>query len=241
MAIQVKERTVTTKSAPRQRFNRPFGLGYAELIALVAVTLFCVSTLIYYLTSISPLRSDLSGLKTQLDGLKKTEDDLIARSKQKPEQQVDMGKAALASLEDFKSSRLKPLTIGRIALINDINALAKKHNVQLSSGIDMNMDRGEPQADTDQKGAKVKRTDKLLSVFPNLRLRFTVAGDYGKLRAFISELETNKQFITIDSLSLLAIRDTQGGEGRGRRRAATLSGIGLSIEMTAFFYPQYGK
>lgn len=241
MAIQVKERTVSAKPTPRRQSARPFGLSYAELIALVVVTLFGVSTLIYYLTTISPLRSDLSGLKTQLDGLKKTEADMIARSKQKPEQQIDMGKAALASLEDFKSSRLKPLTVGRIALINDINALAKKHNVQLSSGIDMNLDRGESQTETDQKGGKVKRSEKLLSVFPNLKLRFTVAGDYGKLRAFISELETNKQFTTIDSLSLIAIRDTQGGEGRNRRRAATLSGIGLSIEMTAFFYPQYEK
>jgi len=37
---------------------------------------------------------------------------------------------------------LRPLASGRIALINEINALAKKHNVQLTSGIDMPVEKG---------------------------------------------------------------------------------------------------
>jgi hypothetical protein len=241
MAIQVKERTVTALPATRFKSAKPFGLSYAELISAVVVTMFCVLTLIYYMTTVSPLRSEVGGLQKQLDDLKKVEADMIAKSQAKPETQIDLGKAALSSLEDFKSSRLKPISVGRIALINDINALAKKHAVQLSSGLDMNMDRGEVQTEEDRRGGKAKKPDKLVAVFPNLRLRFTVAGEYAKLRGFINELESNKQFITIDSLNLIAIRDNQGGEGRGRRRVATLSGIGLSIEMTAYFYPQNGK
>jgi hypothetical protein len=241
MAIQVRERTVTTQPAALKRSAKPFGLSYAELIAAILVTIFCVSTMVYYMTTVRTLQSDLNGLQNQLEGLKKTDIEMLAKSQQKPEQPVDLGKAALASLEDFKSSSLKSLSVGRIALINDINALAKKHAVQLTSGIDMNMDRADVQTDPDKKGSKVQKADKLLSVFPNLKMRFTVAGEYPKLRSFISELETNKQFITIDSLSLIAIRDTQGGEGRNRRRVATISGIGLSVEMTAYFYPQNGK
>lgn len=240
MAIQVKERTVTALPASRFKSAKPFGLGYAELIAAVVVTMFCVMTLIYYMTTVSPLRSEVGGLQKQLDDLKKIEADMTAKSQVKPETQIDLGRAALSSLEDFKSSRLKPLSVGRIALINDINALAKKHAVQLSSGIDMNMDRAELQSE-DGRGGKAKTPGKLVGVFPNLKLRFTVAGEYAKLRGFINELESNKQFITIDSLNLIAIRDNQGGEGRSRRRVATLSGIGLSIEMTAYFYPQNGK
>jgi hypothetical protein len=235
MSTQVKEQTINAKRLSATP-SKPFGLSYAELISAAVVVLFMVFVVTYYFTTLGPAQSEVNELQKQLDGLKKTETELIAAAQKPPETQVDMGKAALESLEGFKSSRLKPLATGRIALINDINALAKKHSVQLTSGIDMNLDTPDEKIEDDKKAADKKRSIQLSGVFPNLKTRFTVAGDYMKLRAFISELEANKQFMTIDSLNLTAIREA-GGE-RTRRRSAGPSGIGLSIELTAFFYPQ---
>lgn len=234
MVTQVKEQTVRA-----QKFSsvsaKPFGLSYPELISAAVVLLFMVFVLVYYFQTLGPSQSEAKDLQKQLEGLKKTEAELTANLQKPFEQPIDMGRAALDSLEDFKSSRLKPLKVGRITLINDINALAKKHSVQLTSGIDMSLENKDAKVEDDKKGAKKKGGEDLLSVFPNLKTRFTVAGEYAKLRAFISELEANKQFITIDSLNLAAIRE--GGGERSRKRNV-VSGIGLSIDLTAFFYPQ---
>jgi hypothetical protein len=234
MSTQVKEKTFNTQRLPATS-SKPFGLSYPELISAAVVLLFTVFVLTYYFTTLGPAQSQVNDLQKQLDGLKKTETELTTHMQKPVESQMDMGKAALESLEGFKSSRLKSLTAGRIALINDINALAKKHSVQLTSGIDMNLDTPDEKIDDDKKSAERKKSVQLLGVFPNVKTRFTVAGDYAKLRAFISELESNKQFMTIDSLNLAAIRE--GGGERSRRRNGP-TGIGLSIELTAFFYPQ---
>jgi hypothetical protein len=233
MITQVKEPVLKAQRLSATS-SKPFGLSYPELISAAVVLLFMVFVATYYFTTLGPAQSEVNGLEKQLDGLKKTEAELIAASQKPVEQPVDMGKAALESLEEFKSSRLKALTAGRIALINDINALAKKHSVQLTSGINMNLDNPDEKIEDDKTGGGKKRSTQLLGAFPNLKTRFTVAGDYAKLRAFISDLESNKQFMTVDSLNLTAIRE---GSERSRRRNAP-SGIGLSIELTAFFYPQ---
>src|ERR1051325_1540778 len=105
MASHVKERTVSPPAAPRRASAKPFGLSYAELIALALVTIFMVSSLIYYMTALKPKQSDLSGLQKQLADAKQVEATMIANGKKKPEEHIDLGKAALGSLEDFKSSR----------------------------------------------------------------------------------------------------------------------------------------
>jgi hypothetical protein len=234
MVTNVKAQTVKAQSSS-SRIAKPFGLSYPELISAAVVLLFSIFVLTYYFTTLGPLQSEVNNLQKQLDLLSKTEKDLAADIKKPVEQQSDQGRAALESLEEFKSSRLKPLRVGRITLINEINALSKKHGVQLTSGIEMNLDTAEAKVADDKKSKESKSVDTLLNVFPNLKARFTVAGDYAKLRAFISELESNKQFLTIDELNLQAIRESSGERSRRQNR---ISGIGLSIDLTAFFYPQ---
>jgi hypothetical protein len=234
MVTQVKDQTISAQRLPDTP-SKPFGLSYPELISAVVVLIFLIFVLTYYFTTLGPAQAEVNNLQRQLEALKKTEIELMANANKRVEEQTDLGKAALDSLETFKSSRLRALAVGRIALINDINALAKKHSVQLTSGIGMDLDSADEKPEADKKGADKKKDIKLLGVFPNLKTRFTVSGDYAKLRTFISELEANKQFLTIDSLNLIAIKQ---GDGERSRRRAGPSGIGLSIEMTAFFYPQ---
>lgn len=234
MVTHVKEQTVKAQKLAFTS-SKPFGLSYPELISAAVVLVFTIFVLTYYFTTLGPLQSEVNSLQKQLDLLKKTETEMLANSQKPVEQQSDPGKAALESLEAFKSSRLKPLRVGRITLINEINALSKKHGVQLTSGIEMNLDAAEAKIEEDKKGNETKKVGSLLSVFPNLKARFTVAGDYAKLRAFISELESNQQFLTIDELNLEAIRESSGERSRKRN---VITGIGLSIELTAFFYPQ---
>lgn len=235
MVTQVKERNVKVAVSKRNAVRLPFGLKAHELVAAVAVLIFFVLTTIFYFWTLKPKEEELASLERQLETLKKTEAEAILRIKQKDAPPVeDKGKEALNSLDYFKGTHLKPISQGRIALINDINAMAKKNGVTLMSGIDMVLDRAAVSEDGKDE-SKRKSRESFLRVFPNLSMRFTVSGDYQSLRKFISDLEANKQFKTIESINLNTIKETEGTRTNRRTRVA---GIALTIDMTAFFYPE---
>lgn len=127
--------------------------------------------------------------------------------------------------------------MGRIALIDAINSLAKKNSVRLMSGIAMNANRVTAQSNEDKRSGKKRDTDSLTNIFPSIKINFTVAGEYKNLRNFINDVEANKQFVTINSVSLTSIKERESGGGRsgGRRSAPVASGISLAIDMTAYF------
>ncbi|HET9528709.1 MAG TPA: GspMb/PilO family protein, partial [Blastocatellia bacterium] len=136
---------------------------------------------------------------------------------------------ALESLETFKGQHLKNRSQGIITLFKDINSIAGKNSVKLTSGISM---RDETIGAGGQSGPGSRDSRSLLDQFSSVKMDFTVAGQYQNLRDFISDLERNKQFIIIDSIQLLSVDDIGGGGG-GRR--AQSAGIALSIGLTAYF------
>jgi hypothetical protein len=236
MATQVRERKPKVTASSRRVLKRPFGLKAYELVAAMAVMIFFILTLIFYFGSLKPKQEEVVGLERQLETLKTSETNALKNLNKGPGAAVeDKGKVALDSLSYFKHAHLKPLSQGRIALINEINAMAKKNNVTLMSGIDMKMDRAVINPEDDKETSKRKNKESFLRVFPNLEMQFTVAGEYKPLRQFISDLEANKQFKTIESINLNILKETEGTRTNRRTR---ISGIALTIAMTAYFYPE---
>jgi len=240
MSTQVRERT--SRSGVRSvRVNRlPFGLGVGEAIAVLLSLVLLISVVTYYFYSLRPEQGRLLNLEMEL---REQQKNIIAgKSPAGPETPVvDSTRTALESLEAFKSNHLKPFSSGRIALINEINALAKKNNVALTSGIDMGSNLGESGSAGDNKSAtgkstsKRKKGDEITSAIPSVTFRFSAFGQYSNLRTFINELEHEKQFLVIDSINLAnqeartASRRSRGGEGS--------SGVMLTIEMSTYFQP----
>lgn len=235
MVTQVKERKPRANAAPRRAVQLPFGLKAHELVAAVAVLVFAVLTLVFYFSTLKPRQDEIASLQRQLDTLKKTEVEATRISEQPEQPFIDEAKEALESLDYFKSAHLRPQSSGRIALINDINALARKNNVQLTSGIEMQMDRAGADAEEEKDESKRRSKESFLRVFPNLDMRFTVSGGYQQLRNFINDLEANKQFKVLKAISLDTIRESEGQRGR---RTSVVTGIALTIELTAYFYPE---
>jgi hypothetical protein len=144
-------------------------------------------------------------------------------------------KAALDSLQAFKAEHLRPLASGRIALINQINALAKKNGVTLTSGIDMPLEKA---AEAEDPGSnRRKKSEDLFNVFPHMNMHFTVFGQYANVRAFINEIEHNKQFLVIKSISIASQEEKTGEGGGGGRRGGNVSGLTLTVEAAAYFQP----
>lgn len=235
MSSQVRERV--SMGAVRKRYARKLlGLNAVEIIAILVTAAFCGVALYYYLTTLGPEQRRLQDFETRLNTL---ETDLIKKRAEKNQPpQTSVLKDALDSLATFKERYLKTVSQGEIALYRDINALAGKHQVQITSSIEMKRENQE--ADSEKSGAKKNeaksRTDPLSVVYPQSTINFTVAGQYASLRAFLNELEHNKQFIIIRSVGLTKVEQLEEGGGR-RGRGAQGGAIALSIEMSAYFQP----
>lgn len=233
--MQVRERVSRLDvGAPRAR-TLPLGLSRVEIAALIIATAVFVFALSRYWSSLRPEQARLSQLEQRLADQQR---ELIpmtvgAASTASPN---DVAKDALESLEQFKT-HLKTLRSGEIELLRDLNAMAKRTGVQLTSGIDTTP-RMPGQVEEDEQGekkaTKAKKQEDILNVFPALVTRLSVAGEYANLRSFISELESSKHFLVVKTISIIS----QEGKTTGRKgRAEAAGGLVLSIEMTAYFRP----
>ena len=239
MSTQVRE-TIRRPDVRQLRVTRvPFGLSIGEAIATLLAVVLVLWTLAYYFTSLKPEQDRLRTIESQLTAQEQS----IIKNKPDTVKDVpveDQAKTALETLDTFKETHLKPFSSGRISLIREINALAKKNSVSLTSGIDMGSTGGE--ADSESETAKEKKavsrrkkTDDLLNAFPSVNFRFTVFGQYSNIRTFISELEREKQFVVINSVNLT--NQEAKTASRRARGAEASSGIMLTIEMAAYFQP----
>jgi hypothetical protein len=230
MSSQVRERAPRVEVRSITRSARPFGLSPKEIVVAALALLFFVVVIVYYFTSLRPEQARLRQLEQRL-----AEQDALVKDAPAPADTatpVNTGKDALSSLETFITGRLRPLSPGRIALQNELNALIKKNGLQLTSSIETHVDTIKGQGDQ-ASGRRMKLED-MFNVFPRQSIHFVVFGQYPNLRAFLSDLEHNKQFLVIKSVNFTTQEDT--GEG-GRRQRAAASGIMLSVDLTAYFQP----
>ena len=239
MSTQVRERTSRSEVRQLRLTRLPFGLSAGEAIAALLAVVLLGWVLGYYFYSLGPEQDNLRRLEADLAEQQRN---IIAGAQPASvgtRSAADIAKDALESLDTFKGSRLKPFSSGRIDLIREINALAKKNNVTLTSGIDMGSSAGESNGESDTAGeeksnSRRKKTDEMLNAFPSVSFRFTVFGQYPTLRTFINELEHQKQFVVINSINLT----NQEAKSTSRRsRGEGMSGVMLTIEMFAYFRP----
>ena len=238
MSSQVRDRVSKFEVRRVTAARLPLGLSSAELVIAVLVLLFFVVVVVYYFTSLRPEQARLERLQ---EDMKRAQSEIAAVATPatldaSPAMTV---RAALESLQAFKSEHLRPLASGRIALINQINALAKKNSLTLTSGIDMPLEQAAEAADEDS--SKRKKTENLFNIFPHMNMHFTVFGQYANVRAFINELEHNKQFLVIKSINISTQEEktSEGGGGgrRGGRGGGGIAGLSLTVEAAAYFQP----
>lgn len=239
MSTQVRERVVPVQPRFVNAARLPFGLSAAELIAALVAILLLAWVAFYYLTSLRPQQDRLHTLETDLAIQQKSIVDNAKPPGTTTQTPSDQAKDAIESLEAFKNGHLKPFSSGRIDLIKEINALAKKHTVTLTSGIEMG---GTIAQSVDKDGGNNakkdtstrKKSDEITGAFPSVSFRFTVFGQYPQMRAFISDLEREKQFLVIDSINL---SNQEARTSSRRSRGEGVSGVMLTIEMVAYFQP----
>ena len=96
------------------------------------------------------------------------------------------------------------------------------------------------QAEADTAVRAVILTSTLPGMFcGGMDLRMIAQGDVQNLRAFVNELERNKQFLVMKTVSF-QMQEDKGGEGGGARsrgRTSLGSGLVLAVEASVYFQP----
>ena len=240
MSTQVRERVPRSEVRTIGAAKIPFGLSLGEAIALLLGAVLLIFSFTQYFSSLRPEQERLRALEAELEAQQRS---IIANAKSPGEvaaSVVDEAKIALETLDTFKASYLRQFSPGRIALIKEINALAKKNSVSLTSGIDMGANLVESEAEGDKAAVsggstRRKKADDLLNAFPSVGFRFTIFGQYSNIRKLISELEGLKQFVVINSVNLT--NQEARTSSRRARGSEAASGIMMTIEMSAYFQP----
>lgn len=215
-------------------------LGPAELVALAGSGLILVLVVVSYLYFLAPARSRIETLKlerTRLQAQLQTSQAVVLKG-QTTEATVQ---TITQSLDGFETKRLVAPDSGRMGLYDTLNQLIRKNGLRNTSGPTYT-----PLDPTGQKagssGAK-SASAKWQSIYPGIAISVTVEGQYQSLRRFVRDIETDKQFIIINSVELESASETnsptpaEGAAATGSR--GTL--VSLRLELATYFQRSAGE
>jgi Tfp pilus assembly protein PilO len=219
----------------RLNFGRQPGiLGPAEIIGLAGSVLILVLVIVSYLYFLVPARSRLTTLQLERSRLQ-TE----LRNTQEVVRQGQTTEATVQnitqSLDSFESKRLVGANRGRMGLYDSLNELIRKNGLRNTSG--------PTYAPLDPTGAKNgangarSANTKWQSIYPGIAVSLTVEGQYQNLRRFVRDIETNKQFVIINSVELERSTETNNSPSTDGATAGQARGslVSLRLEMSTYF------
>jgi Tfp pilus assembly protein PilO len=223
----------------RVRLNRlrashqPGILGPAELIGLGGSILVLVLVIVSYLYFLLPARSHFETLKLERarleNQLRNTQD--VVREGQSTDAAVE---SITKSLDAFEGDRLIGASEGRMSLYDSLNELIRKNGLRNTSGPTYTpLDAAGSKTGT--SGSKSANT-KWQSVYPGIAISVTVEGQYQNLRRFVRDMETNRQFVIINSVELERATETDSAPIAGDASSTTRGTlVSLRLEMATYF------
>jgi Tfp pilus assembly protein PilO len=209
-------------------------LGPAEILGLGGSFLVLVLVIISYLYFLTPARSRLEALQSERSRLQsqlRSSADIV-RQGQSTEATVQ---TITQSLDAFENIQLSAANSGRRGLYDALNQLIRKNGLRNTSG--------PTYTPLEPIGSKAGSTGsrsvntKWQSIYPGIAISVTVEGQYQNLRRFIRDIETNRQFVIINSVELersTEANSSLSGE-TGVAPGAKGSLVSLRLEMTTYF------
>lgn len=183
-------------SSSSRDFVRQIRLTKPEIVAFIAVVLFCIFVVYFHLSRVRPLTTELDGLEQReqiaLNRIKRSNDD-----KRKAEEEKNNAGKIISSLESFERG-LKDRADGTPLIITEINRLANIHDADAGDYAYRLVEADSAQSKSPTGAAQ--REDQL-KVFAALGVSTSLTGDYAHLRRLIEGIERSPQFIIIDSIA----------------------------------------
>ena len=145
------------------------------------------------------------------------------------------------SMSDFENNWLASASSGRMSLYVTLNNLIKSNGLRNTAGpsytpLEPIGSKAQVQATT---SAEKQTSAKWQSIYPGIAVSITVEGPYQRVRRFVREIESNRQFLIINEVELESVTQsglatepsTPGGATGGR---GTL--VSLRLEMATYFH-----
>ncbi len=222
----------------RMRFNslrisrRSPIFGVAEIIGLAGSLLILVLVVVAYLYFLVPARSRRATLeleRARLQSQLRNSQDVLMRG-QSTEATVH---TITQSLDAFETTGLVEANRGRMGLYDSLNSLIRKNGLRNTSGpAYMPL---EPMGSKTTPGSRAANT-KWQSIYPGIAISVTVEGPYQNLRHFVRDIETNKQFVIINTVELERATESNSATTSDTGAAGSHSAlVSLRLEMTTYF------
>jgi Tfp pilus assembly protein PilO len=226
---QIRARLQTFNSSRGQRV-----LGPAEIIGLAGSVLIFLLVIVSYLYFLVPARSRLSTLEAERSRLQtqlRISKDVVTQGQSTEARVQDITQ----SLDDFEGKKLVGANSGRMGLYDSLNSLIRKNGLRNTSG--PTYTALEPAGSKAGATGSHSANTKWQSIYPGIAISVTVEGQYQNLRRFIQDIETNRQFVIINSVELERSTETNTlpsaeGEPTGGTRGALVS---LRLDMATYF------
>src|SRR5262245_59028263 len=214
-------------------------LSVVEIVFLGAALLFAGFVASFYFYKVKPLGSAVAEREQQIKDLNarilklKTEGEKLKT-------QTSNAEKILESLRGF-DSYLKPYNTGTTQIINEIDGLAKTHQVFSDGSTYQPQKADEPQVDENGNPIpQATRRDRKPKIYPILGIETTVIGDYPNLRRFLSDLERSKQFLIINVLEFQGVDNQKvarqlGKGGKQIQLSQESMPVQLRIELETYF------
>jgi hypothetical protein len=218
-------------------------LSIIEIIALLLALVFAGVVAFYYFTKVQPLQSQLDGLKAR-EIAAKDQIEKYNTDEQKRQEQASNAEAILASLRNFEIY-LKSDQRGMTEIINEVDALGKKHGVLAGDSSYRVAEADQPMDETGQPKQKASSEDKQ-KIYPALGIDTNVIGEYPNLRRFLADLERSRQFLIINGLTFQGesdkVRQQTQKTGKSKLQlGAEAVLVTLKVEMDTYFQSPYKK
>jgi Tfp pilus assembly protein PilO len=215
-------------------------IGLPELIGLAGAVLIALLTIFAYFYFYLPAQSRLTTLQLERDRLQaflRTSQSNLQQNTT-VRQQVD---EITGSMSDFENNWLANPSSGRMSLYATLNNLIKSNALRNTAGptytpLDPIGSKGQVQPST---SAEKQTNAKWQTIYPGIAVSVTVEGPYQRVRRFVREIESSRQFLIINEVELEGVTQsgvatdpsTTGGATGGR---ATL--VSLRLEMATYFH-----
>lgn len=218
-------------------------LRFREWFGIFVAVISLVGAYVVYQQIAMPVRARVKAIEDQCQELRKKGEKARRDRNQIELEQRNYAKV-VDKLKDFEARYFLDSRAGQLALIDEINALSRKNGIQLMDTVNFQAKKpGEEKsgsAGTVRRTTEQSRTGKTKSlVFPTFTVKFSIAGDYRKLRLFVHDLETSRQFLVLNLLTVSSENKSRGAVRAGFNNGATATfnpdDITLNLELTAYY------
>lgn len=192
--------SVVPKNRPRKVYGGMWGVPETTSVALGLLAILAV--VILFVFFVLPKQKELEENRAKRD---KLEQDLASSNQKYGNITTTEGQIAklIRSVDDFETTRLKPTSIGKTALYQQLNGLISAYGLTNTTGPDyvpLDINTG---SNNGRQAEKESGRAKYQSIFPGDYVTTTIEGSYQNLRRFVREIETNNQlFIVISAVEL---------------------------------------